>query len=119
MDGAPRRRKPGADIYTVLLILALLALIVGLVCLYLEMAAYEFKLDGGPRVTCTHRSDTLVAQLEKTSTVQLVANLAPKMGYRSRVCLNNGGPLLNFTCPSAVQEALREHSENFSGPFYC
>ena len=37
-------RKPQADIYTVMLVLALVAIIVGIVCLYLEMEAYHFKL---------------------------------------------------------------------------
>lgn len=49
---APKTRgvvveKPPANIYTAMLIVSLVAVIVGCVCLYLEMNAYEFKM--GPR----------------------------------------------------------------------
>lgn len=43
-------RKPQADLYTVLLVIALLAVLVGILFLYLEMNAYEFKYQGGPSV---------------------------------------------------------------------
>ncbi len=44
-------RKPRADVFTVLLVIALVALILGIVCLYAEMEAYQWKFDGGPTVT--------------------------------------------------------------------
>ncbi|MGW8256041.1 MAG: hypothetical protein ACWGMZ_01000 [Thermoguttaceae bacterium] len=44
-------RKPQADVYTLLLAIALLAIIVGIVFLYLHMQVYEFKIKGGPTVT--------------------------------------------------------------------
>ena len=49
-SGGPHR-KPRADIYTVLLALALVALLLAIVCLYFEMDAYEFKIKGGPMVS--------------------------------------------------------------------
>lgn len=41
-------RKPRADTYTTLLVISLLAIVLGILCLYLEMSAYEFKFKGGP-----------------------------------------------------------------------
>ena len=43
-------RKPQADLYTVLLAIALVAVLVGILFLYLEMDLYEFKFKGGPPV---------------------------------------------------------------------
>ncbi len=43
-------RKPRADLYTALLAIALVALLLGVFCLYLEMKAYQFKYKDGPRV---------------------------------------------------------------------
>lgn len=47
---AEQYRKPQADLYTVLLVIALIAVLVGILFLYLEMGAYEFKFQGGPVV---------------------------------------------------------------------
>jgi hypothetical protein len=41
-------RKPRADIFTVLLVVALLAIIVGIVALYAYMRDYDMKFKGGP-----------------------------------------------------------------------
>jgi hypothetical protein len=46
-------RKPGPDLYTVLLVIALVAILVGILFLYLEMAVYEFKIQGAPPVGMT------------------------------------------------------------------
>jgi len=47
----PRYRKPQADLYTVLLVISLLAVILGIVFLYLETADYgDQKTKGGPVV---------------------------------------------------------------------
>ena len=43
-------RKPRPDLYTVLLAIALVAVLIGILFLYLEMQLYEFKIDGGPPV---------------------------------------------------------------------
>jgi hypothetical protein len=37
-------RKPEADLYTVMLIFALLALLIGILYLHLEMNAYDYKM---------------------------------------------------------------------------
>ena len=55
-------RKPQADIYTVLLAIALVALIIGIICLCLEMNLYEFKLKGGPTVSAAAPPSTVVAK---------------------------------------------------------
>lgn len=36
--------KPGANIYTMLLVISFVAIVVGCVCLYLEMAAYDMQI---------------------------------------------------------------------------
>ena len=36
--------KPKANIYTVLLILSFVAIVIGCICLYAEMNAYEFNI---------------------------------------------------------------------------
>ena len=41
-------RKPRADIYTVLLIIALVALVIGILFLCLEMDLYNWEFKGGP-----------------------------------------------------------------------
>jgi nitrogen fixation-related uncharacterized protein len=43
-------RKPGADFYTVLLVVALLALLIGILFLCLDMSTYQFQYKGGPAV---------------------------------------------------------------------
>ena len=60
-------RKPRADVYTVLLVIALLAILLAIVALYAEMTVYNFELRGGPPVTLAPRpqlapvAQTLVA----------------------------------------------------------
>lgn len=43
-------RKPKADVYTILLVVALLAVLLGILFLYLFNRDYEFKYDGAPNV---------------------------------------------------------------------
>ncbi len=43
-------RKARPDLYTVLLVIALLAIIVAVIFLYLHMQVYNFELKGGPPV---------------------------------------------------------------------
>jgi len=45
---APRYRKPTLDVYTVLLAVALAALILGTLILYFDTAVFDFKLRGAP-----------------------------------------------------------------------
>jgi hypothetical protein len=44
----PRQPSPGADVYTVFLAIALVAVLVAILFLCLEMSPYEFKFNGGP-----------------------------------------------------------------------
>lgn len=44
-------RKPRADVYTVLLAIALVALLLAIYALYLEMGDFKFDVKGGPPVT--------------------------------------------------------------------
>jgi hypothetical protein len=44
-------RKPRADLYTVLLALALIAILLGIVCLYFENDTYDWDYTGGPTVS--------------------------------------------------------------------
>ncbi len=45
---APRYRKPRADLYTMLLIVAWIAILLGILMLYLEMSEYNFEFRGAP-----------------------------------------------------------------------
>ena len=44
-------RKPKADFYTILLVIALLAILVAILFLYLHMQTYNFEIKGGPPVS--------------------------------------------------------------------
>jgi hypothetical protein len=49
---APRsHQKPQADLYTILLVFALIAVLVAILYLYLYMKSYNFEAKGGPAVT--------------------------------------------------------------------
>lgn len=53
-------RKPQADLYTILLVMALIAILIAIVFLCLEMNLYEFHFKGGPPVgMITARSSVL------------------------------------------------------------
>jgi hypothetical protein len=54
-------RKPEADAYTFLLVLALVAVFVGILFLYLFMKSYDFKASGGPSVAMLTDHVSLVA----------------------------------------------------------
>ena len=41
-------RKPRADVFTVMLIIALLAILLATVVLWMVMSTYEYKIKGGP-----------------------------------------------------------------------
>jgi hypothetical protein len=44
-------RKPRANVYTAMLLIALLALVLGIVALYMEMAQYKFEFRRAPSVS--------------------------------------------------------------------
>jgi cytochrome c-type biogenesis protein CcmH/NrfG len=50
-------RKAKPDIYTVFLVIALVAVITGIVFLYLELQRYDFKHQGGPPVSMVRQQD--------------------------------------------------------------
>ncbi len=52
---------PRPDIYTVLLVIALIALLLGLLSLYLEMNMYEWEIKGGPTASADHHHAAAVA----------------------------------------------------------
>ncbi len=70
---APQYRKPRADVYTVLLVLALLALIAGILCLWGENAEYEWKYKGGPTVSGSAEVDAFTLPYEAQSRPARVA----------------------------------------------
>ena len=58
--GGPHR-KPRADIYTVLLALALIAILAGILVLYFENESYEWDYDGAPIVSVNQPSTLALA----------------------------------------------------------
>lgn len=59
---APRAtRKPQADAYTFLLVLALVAVLVAILFLYLFMKAYDFKTGGGPATVMLDHAAAMIA----------------------------------------------------------
>lgn len=52
-------RKPRANVFTVLLIISLLALILGTTLLWMDMAKYNYEFKGGPRAA--HDAAPIVA----------------------------------------------------------
>ena len=51
-----RYQKPRADVFTVLLMLALIAVLVGIVCLYFENEMYDWDYKGGPTASADYPS---------------------------------------------------------------
>jgi hypothetical protein len=49
-DNPGAYRRPRPDLYTLLLVIALLAILVAILFLYLHMQAYNFEFKGGPPV---------------------------------------------------------------------
>lgn len=46
----PLYRKPTADLFTVMLVLSFIAVVVGIVFLWMEMNLYKYEFKGGPSV---------------------------------------------------------------------
>ena len=69
-------RKPRADVFTVMLLIALLAIVGGIVCLYLEMKEYgspPFK--GGPSVSLPMDRAVFVATAPPVVSCQAVVDV--------------------------------------------
>jgi hypothetical protein len=60
-NAATAYRKPGFDIYSVLLVVALVAILLAIYGLYLEMDDFKFEIKGGPPVTWVSPPATVVA----------------------------------------------------------
>jgi hypothetical protein len=56
-------RRPRADVYTALLLIALAGLVLGIVALYMEMADYKFEFRRAPAVSATVVSPAAVARV--------------------------------------------------------
>ena len=54
-------RKPRANVYTVLLVIALVALLLAIYALFLELDDFKFEFKGGPPVTWAPPAVTAVA----------------------------------------------------------
>lgn len=50
-------RKPKADMYTVLLVISLIAVLLGILFLYLNMDRYDFRFKGGPTVVMAREAE--------------------------------------------------------------
>lgn len=77
LPAAPQYRKPRADVYTVLLVLALLALIAGILCLWGENAEYEWKYKGGPTVSASDAVGSFTSPYKAESRPERVALVRP------------------------------------------
>lgn len=62
-------RKPKVDMYTVLLVMSLIAVLLGILFLYLHMDHYDFKFKGGPIVMMTKEAE--VGDQGRSEIVQL------------------------------------------------
>ena len=63
-------RKPKADVYTMMLVASLIAVILAILCLYLEMKDYDFDFKSAPtppRVSATSFDDTTPMLAHATS----------------------------------------------------
>lgn len=59
----PLYRRPRADVYTALLLIAFIGLVLGIVALYLEMADYKFEFRRAPPVSAIYRLPAAVAHV--------------------------------------------------------
>ena len=64
-------RKPQVNVYTVMLVISLLAILVGVLFLWLHLDDYQWKTKGGGNVAVSHAAggDLCSARLEATPTV--------------------------------------------------
>jgi hypothetical protein len=62
-------RKPKADVYTVLLIVALISILISITFLYFEMDLYNFEIKGAPR-----------ARLDRPAATDQIGTLASGVG---------------------------------------
>jgi len=87
---APMYRRPRANVYTALLLIAFIGLVLGIVALYFVMADYKFEFRRAPTVSAT----------EKGATEKGVRNLFPERPFGcfaqkvpDTFCRSSDGPL--------------------------
>jgi len=68
-------RKPRPNVYTVMLLVSLLAILFGTLLLYLHMQRYDFRLNGAPAVSFWHAlgGDSWVTALPRAMRAFLLA----------------------------------------------
>lgn len=77
-EPTPQFRKPRANVYTVLLLVALIALIIGCLCLWGVNAGLQWKWKGGPPVSWqTGAGAAVVARASQRDVAGPSADLAP------------------------------------------
>jgi hypothetical protein len=59
----PLYRRPRADVYTALLLIAFVGLVLGIVALYFEMADYKFEFRRAPAVSAVQHSPAGLAHV--------------------------------------------------------
>ncbi len=82
----PRQPSPPADVYTVFLAIALVAILVAILFLCLEMSPYEFKFNGGPPVVRidghgTEQVDLSIADLCRVRETHQAVSLAVRFTH--------------------------------------
>jgi 2-methylcitrate dehydratase PrpD len=70
-------RKPRANVYTVMLAIALAALLLAIYVLYLEMDDFHFAIKGGPPVTWVSPPAAAVAAVTASGTAKDVFSRRP------------------------------------------
>ena len=65
--------KPRANVYTLLLVLSLLALIIGCIFLYMYMGTYEMKIKGGPGASLIRSAVTTLAGTDAPTPISILS----------------------------------------------
>jgi hypothetical protein len=74
-------RKPKADVYTVLLVITLIALLIAILVLYFEMDMYEWKLEGGPTVSANSSTTLAMNEGSGTRVQRLIVSDVPIVSF--------------------------------------
>ncbi len=88
---APARqfRKPKADVYTMMLVMSLIAIILAIVCLYFEMKDSDFDFKSAPRPACAPapaiETQSLVAHDSKYTRFSVGSSATNSRGFLSAI----------------------------------
>ena len=113
-DAPKQYRKPRADVYTVLLVLALIAIILGILCLHFEMDIYDYKIKGGPSPSASIDSAAVAGQYlvsRQTRVGQL--GTGPFFGCKALFARKMWAE--KWTCPLWHPLAMRGGQSHFRG----